>query len=482
MLENNTWELRELPEGVKPLDCKWDYKVKRDGTGNIERFKARLVAKGFKQQYGVDYNEVYAPVIKHGTLRMLLSTIAMEDLELHHLDIKTAFLNGELEEEIWMQQPPGYEEGGPNVACYLRRSLYGLKQAPRAWYSRLKKELEKLGFLASTSDPSLYILKRGKTNTFILVYVDDLLIASQALTAVEYVKAAVTKIFTVRDLGEAAYFLGMTIHRNRTAKTLVLKQEKYVKELLKEHDMETAKPTTTPFQAGIKLSREGKPIDPACPYRKLVGELLYLSVCTRPDIALSVGALARYAAEPRAEHWTAAKRVLRYIKGTAGYGLTFGGKRGLVGYCDADYAGDIDTRRSTTGYVFILNGGAVSWGSRLQPTVAASTCEAEYMAAAHAAKEALWMRKIIQDLELNLDRCIDISVDNQGAIKLLKHPIASARSKHIDVLHHFGRERAARGEVKFEFVPTGQMVADAMTKALPKGKFEFCREQMGVKA
>ena len=207
---------------------------------------------------------------------------------------------------------------------------------------------------------------------------------------------------------------------------------------------------------------------------------MYLSICTRPDIAQAVGALARYMAQPTTAHWTAAKTVLRYLAGTADFGITFGsGTPGLDVYCDADYAGDIDTRRSTTAYVFNLNGGAITWASRLQPTVAASTTEAEYMAAAATVKEALWLRKLLRDLSLDIT-CITIKADSQSAIKLLKNPIVSNRSKHIDVVHHFARERVARNEVTFEYISTDNMVADSLTKPVPTTKFKFCRDSMGI--
>jgi hypothetical protein len=230
----------------------------------------------------------------------------------------------------------------------------------------------------------------------------------------------------------------------------------------------------------VKLKKESAQLlEPDNRYSELVGALLYVSVSTRPDIAQSVGALARYCAAPAVEHWEAAKSVLKYLNSTRDVGITYSGGSGLQGYSDSDYAGDEDSRRSTTGYVYILNGGAISWSSRFQPTVAASTTEAEYMAASSAVKEALWLRILLPQLGIDLGG-VPIYGDNQGSLQLLKNPIASARSKHIDVHHHFARERVARGEVKFQYISTQLMVADCLTKALPVSKFEFCRKGMGL--
>jgi hypothetical protein len=480
---NKTWELKELPDGVKTIPVKWVYKLKRDTTGNIERFKARLVAKGYKQREGVDFDEVYAPVSKHASLRALLAITAAQDLELHALDIKTAFLNGELEEDVYLDQPPGYKEGGRNMVAHLRRALYGLRQAPRTWHLRLKEELESMGFKASDADPGLFTFDHKSGRIHLLVYVDDLLIAAHSLDGINYVKSKVCGAFDTRDLGEAKAFLGMSIVRDRFNKTIHLAQGAMVKELLDKYGVADAKPKGVPLSPSIQLSLGcGEPLDTTVyAYSTLIGSLLYLSVCTRPDIAYSVGALAKYMAKPTMAHWTAAKGVLRYLKGTADFGIKFGGGFGVVlGYCDSDFAGDVDTRRSTTGYVYLLHGGAISWSSRRQATVAASTTEAEYMAAAAATKEAVWLRRLLGDLGI-VANTVGIKADNQSAIKLTKNPIASARSKHIDVLYHFARERVARKEVEFEYISTSEMVADALTKAVPEAKFNYCREHMGVR-
>ena len=482
LLGNNTWTLETPPPGIKPIPVKWVYKIKRNADGSIERFKARLVAKGFMQREGVDFNEVFAPTGKHTTLRTLLAIVVRDNLELHHMDVKTAFLNGVLEEDIYMRQPPGYEQGPPGTACHLHKAIYGLRQAPRAWHLKLKSVLESLGFITSEADPSLYILRDSDSNLYLLVYVDDLLLASRSSDTLKKIKSALMKEFDIKDLGEATYFLGMEFERDRAAGTLKLSQHKNALDLVTRYGLLECKPKSLPLSPSIKLAKDpDHPLDTTVHgYSELVGSLLYLSVCTRPDIAQAVGALARYMSAPGESHWQALKGVMRYLAGTLDCGIVYTADGGeIIGYCDADFAGDIDTRRSTTGYVFTLCGGAVSWSSRLQPTVAASTTEAEYMAAAHATKEALWLRKLLTDFGITTT-VIKIMCDNQAAISLLKNPISSQRSKHIDVIHHFARERVLRGETTFVYIQTAKMIADCMTKAVPEDKFKFCRNGMGV--
>jgi ribonuclease HI len=313
--------------------------------------------------------------------------------------------------------------------------------------------------------------------------VDDILVIGSDPTELKTIKHDVMTAFDARELGEATDFLGMDIIRNRAERTIMLAQSRLTAELLTKYNMIEAKSVRTPLSAATKLTSDGEPLDlNTYGYSQLVGSLMYLSICTRPDLSQAVGALARYMANPTITHWQTAKHVLRYLSGTANCGINFGGtSSGLKVYCDADYAGDIDTRRSTTGYVFILNGGAITWSSRLQQTVAASTTEAEYMAAAGAIKEALWLRKLLADLQLHMDT-IEINADNQSAIKLLKNPVFSVRSKHIDVVYHFGRERVVRKEVSFQYIKTESTVADTLTKPVPTAKFDFCRAAMGITA
>ena len=438
------------------------------------------MVQGFHQREGIDYDEVFAPVSKYSTLRTLLGIAASRNLEVHQLDIKTAFLNGNLEETVYTAQPPGYEQGAPGIACRLRKALYGLKQAPRAWHRTLKAELESMGYTESAADPGLFI-KPSSPPVYLLIYVDDILVVSGDTSALIATKNQIATAFDARDLGPSTYFLGMDILRDPSTGSIKIAQTRHTADLLTRFDMLNAKPLDTPSSAACKLTADGEPLDTKLhPYSTLVGSLMYLASCTRPDIAQAVGALARFMAKPTTAHWTAAKHILRYLAGTSNYGIVFNaGDPILDVYCDANYAGCIDTRRSTTGYLFTLNGGAITWSSRLQVTVAASTTEAEYMAAAATVKEALWLRKLLTDLGIDA-ACIDIKSDSQSAIALLKNPVVFLRSKHIDVIHHFARERVARGEVNFTYIPTGSMAADCLTKPVPTAKFKFCCTAMGL--
>jgi transposase InsO family protein len=505
--ENGTWTLSKVPANVRPVPNKWVFRIKTDQHGRVTAYKARLVAKGFAQRWGVDFDQTYSPVCRTATIRTLLALVALHDWDIMQLDVTAAFLNGELDELIYMQQPPGFEQHGPDVACRLRKAIYGLKQAPKAWYDKISGQLRSLGFSVADADAGLFVLRHNGVPTYLIIHVDDMLVVGPQTAEVRRVKDLLGQAFKVKEVSGGTY-LGMEISRDRAARTLHIGQQKYVHELLQRFDMQNAKSSRTPVDPSVKLTKEVgegvSRIDPiSSRYMELVGCLMYLATHTRPDLSFAVGQLARFMQYATTQHMQAAKLVLRYLAGTASYGLRYGtasasggwevtGDCGnsvgaaadpqrFFGYADASYANDIDTRRSTTGFVFMLNGGAVSWSSKLQPTVAVSTTEAEYMATAAAIKEALWFRKLLDDLGEGLGaKGIELRMDNQGSMHILMHPSSSVRSKHIDVQYHFAREKVCSGEVKPVYVSTSEMVADCLTKALAPAKFEPCKASMGV--
>lgn len=372
--------------------------------------------------------------------------------------------------------------GGDDYACHLLHSIYGLKQSPRTWSDTLGSKLSEMGFTASLADPALWVRQEEDgTRSYTLVYVDDLLMAAPTRAAIDGIISGLRTSFEAKDMGEPKFFLGMTVERDRDNKTIALGKRRHVADLLEQYGMTEAAPLKTPLPTSIKLRAAGQPLDTAkYPYLALVGSLLYLAGGTRPDITQPVGALTRYGAAPTAAHWDAAKHVLRYLRGTQDYKLHLGGSSELVltGYCDADFAGCPDTRRSTTAYIFTLNGGAVSWCSRMQKTIAASTTESEYVAQSEAAREALWLRKLLMDLGATVGT-IEIKTDSQSALKLL-NPIISQRSKHIDVCHHFTRERIANGELSYSYLATSDMPADALAKSLAESALAKHRLAMGL--
>ena len=479
---NGTWRLERPPPGARVLPCRWVYKVKITADGDVERYKARLVAKGYAQREGVDYGELFAPTSRGTSLRAMLAIAAAEGLVVHQLDVTTAFLNGELKEELWMEQPPGYETEDKSLACRLLKSIYGLKQAPRCWYEKLTTEFAKLGLYPSKSDPAMFIKTDERGMLVAIVHVDDTLVASKDLKLIEIVKKAIAKCFKVRDLGEAHVYLGMEIQRKENEE-VVLSQQRYVEDLLRQYNMVDAKPRAIPLPVGMKVvpNKDTNILPDPTVYRALVGKLNYLAVNTRPDISYALSVLSRSMAKPTKSALNLAFGVLRYLSGTRSLGLRYGGTGAaeLRGFSDSDWAGDPTTRRSTSGYVFLLNGGAISWSSQLQKTVAVSSVEAEYQALSASVREALWLRKLAEDLGFASD-VINISVDSLGALSLGNNPITSARSKHIDVQHHVVRERVMRKEVNLEYCPTEFMVADIFTKPLGVAKFVWCREALGL--
>ena len=471
----------EHPRGRKVVDCKWVFKVKRGPDGEITRYKARLVARGFTQVAGINYTETFAPVAKFTSIRMLLALAARDDLELHQMDVKTAFLNGDLDEEIYMHLPPGFRKA--NVVWKLKKGLYGLKQASRQWYNKIRTEFEKLGFKRCHSDHGIFYRSANGIRIIIAIYVDDLLLFSDSLKAIKNVKFELNKRFEMTDLGEARWILGMEVKRDRKKRTLNISQRQYVMDILERHGMADCRSVSTPMVPNLSLMKLSAPEMDVTTYQSAVGSLMYAMIGTRPDLAHAVGVLSQFAANPGTEHWNALKRVFRYLRGTQDMSLVFGSgnTKLLTGYADADWAADKNDRRSLTGYVFLMSGGAISWSSRKQHSTAQSSTEAEYMAGAHAAKEAAWIRIFLSEIGEAQSSPTHLMMDNQSAMALAKNPEFHSRTKHIDVHYHFLREKIAEEDLALDFIPTGEQIADVLTKGLPKQKFEVFVSGMGLR-
>ena len=488
LMSNQTWELTELPPGKKALHNKWVYRIKEEHDGN-KRYKARLVVKGFQQKEGVDYNEIFSPVLKLTTIRLVLKIVAAENLHLEQLDVKTAFLHGDLEEELYMRQPEGFiKEDRKNLVCRLKKSLYGLKQAPRQWYTKFDSFMSSHGFTRCQADHCCYFKKFDNNFIILLLYVDDMLVAGSNMQEIVNLKQKLSKQFEMKDLGAAKQILGMRIKRDTNSRTLLLSQDKYIDKVLSRFNMQNAKVVSTPLGVHFRLSKEQSPKTEEeraymakVPYASAIGSLMYVMVCTRPDIAQAVGAVSRYMNNPGKLHWEAVKWILRYLRGTTSKALCFkGGDTILTGYVDADLAGNVDIRRSTTGYVYTLGGTAVSWGSQLQKIVALSTTEAEYVAVTEASKEMVWLQSFLEELGKKQEDNV-LYCDSQSAIHLAKNPSFHSRTKHIQLQYHFIRSLLEDGILKLEKISGAQNPADMLTKTVTIDKLKLCSASVGLK-
>jgi len=479
---NGTYTLVPLPKGSVALPSKWVFDVKTTSDGKLDRHKARLVALGCRQIEGVDYQEVFSPVSKATTLRALCAMIATPGWYAHHLDVKTAFLNGVVEELVYVRQPEGFvDSDSPHLVWQLHKALYGLKQAPRAWHKALTQVLSRLGFDTAVSDPALFLLGSEATQVVLLAYVDDFLIAGPSQSHVLTVRDSISSTFECRDLGEVKQFISWRI--DLAPGQVTISQPKLVAQLLQAFPDLPTTPASTPMSTSVKLTKDkdSPALHPdAFPYSSVVGTLIYLAISTRPDIMFAVNTLARYMARPTALHWKALLHLLRYLQGTPNLGIMYkAAPSEFTAYSDASFASDLDSRRSVTAWVFSINGAPVSWNSQLQKTVATSTAESEYMAASSAVKEALWISKLYADLGMHAP-VPTIRCDNQATLAMVKNPVISERSKHIDTVHHFMRERVARQQVAFSFVPTKEQHADILTKPLSKEVFTTLRDHLGM--
>eukprot|EP00253_Pinus_taeda_P031978 PITA_31978 len=446
---NKTWDLVELPKGKEVIGVKWVYKTMCNAKGKIERYKARLVVKGYKQQYGRDYEETFALVARMET--------------------------------VYIEQPLDYEKKGQErKVCRLKKALYGLKQAPRAWYSRIDSYLLENEFAKCEGEPTVYIKEKDGKLLIVVLYVDDVIFSGNDDYLIEDFKTVMKEEFEMTDMGLLRYFLGIEVDQNENG--IFISQARYVNEVLGRFNMQECKVAITPMIMGLKLSKEdnNKDFDPIL-YKSIVGNLMYLTT-TRSDIMFAVSLISRFMERPKEAHWQAAKRILRYVKGTKRFGIlyNFSESSDLVGYTDSDWVGSVDDWKSTSGYVFHMGSGEISWASKKQPIVALSIAEAEYVAATAAACQAVWMRRMLRSLCQEQANATIIFCDNSSAIALSKNSVFHKRTKHIDTRFHYIRELVRNGEIILQHCSTQEQVADILTKPLDQKSFEFLRKRLGM--
>ena len=474
--ESETFTLTELPEGRKAVGGRWVYTIKEDSQGS-KIHKARYVAKGFSQIKGIDYNETFAPTPNVASIRMLMQVAAQYDLILHQCDYKSAYLNAPIDEEIYMEQPEGFEvkgENGERLVCKLHKSLYGLKQSGRNWNNLLHSILVENGFIQSQSDNCVYTKFTENETIILLKWVDDVTIAANNENVMCKTKKILQNRFKMKDLGEISHFLGIEFEQGPGY--VKMNQKRYIQKVLERFNMTDCKPRATPSEQKMDWSCDSNPADER-KYREAVGSLIYLMMCTRPDICWIITKLSQHLSNPLECHWLAVKHVFRYLKGTIDHELVYrksGEDLSVIGYSDADWASNPDDRRSISGYCFSLTpkGPLISWKSRKQTSVALSSCEAEYMALASAVQESLYLIQIMKDIDKRYQsNPALIFEDNQGTIALANNPVSRQKSKHIDIKYHFIRSELKNGKFVMKYCPTHDMLADIMTK--PSTKFQL---------
>uniref|UniRef100_A0A2N9IYW1 Integrase catalytic domain-containing protein n=1 Tax=Fagus sylvatica TaxID=28930 RepID=A0A2N9IYW1_FAGSY len=446
LLKTGTWDLVDLPAGKSAIGCKWVYKIKTRSDGTVDRYKARLVAKGFTQEYGIDYEETFALVARLSSVRTLIAVSASRHWPLFQMDVKNAFLNGELTEEVYMQLPSGFSQplGFSPKVCRLRRALYGLKQAPRAWFAKFSSTISQHGFSASSYDSALFFRCSDHGITLLLLYVDDIIITGDDVQGIQDLKRFLGQHFEMKDLGPLSYFLGLEV--SSSSDGYYLTQAKYTSDLISRAGITDSKIVDTSIEYNNRLNtHDGEPLPDATLYRQLVGSLVYLTV-TRPDISYAVHIVSQFMAAPRSLHYAAA-------------------------YFDADWAGDPTDHRSTIGYCFLLGDSLISWRSKKQSVVACSSTEAEYRALADTTAELLWLRWLLQDLGIDCSTTVPIHCDNRSAIQIAHNDVFHERTKHIEIDCHFVRHHLLQGTLQLRSVSSQDQLADIFTKPMPPGRF-----------
>eukprot|EP00253_Pinus_taeda_P009146 PITA_09146 len=432
--KNNTWELVPRPNDKNVIGTKWIFKSKLNENGDVIRNKARLVCKGYAQQEGIEFEETFAPVARLEAIRMFLALSSFQKFKVYQMDVKSAFLNRDLEEEVYIEQPDGFILGNdPKLVCRLRKALCGLKQAPRAWYYHLDKYLHQQGFLKGSADSNLYIKIDNDKLLILVVYVDDIIFGCNEEAMSQKFAFVMQKEFEMSMLGCS----------------------------LNANDESTTKHQPT--------------------YRSMIGSLIYLKG-TRLDIMHAVGIVGRFQANPKEAHLQAVKRIFKYLQGTQNYGLWYPRDTDLTlhAYTDVDLVGRMDDRKSTSGGASFMGSRLVSWCSKKQSLIALSIAEAEYVAATSCCTQLLWMMQTLQDFQITCTPPISILCDNTSAISISKNPFMHSKTNHIPIKYHFLREQVLEQKVKLEYVPSKEHVADILTKPLPRETFEYLRQKLGV--
>jgi hypothetical protein len=481
-----------LPAGFKTLDTKIVLKLKEpEGTSNIRRFKARLCARGFRQEEGKDFEFTFAPVATYHALRLFLSIMASLDCEIHTVDVKTAFLHSALKETIFISIPDGYPNATAlkkkGLVIQLLKCLYGLKQSPMEWNGDLDEFLKSLGFVPCQTEPCVYV--HASRKQYLLVYVDDIIIATKSDLEVTLLKKTINERFPISDKGPIAKFLNIDINRDRSLKEISLCQSSKISNLLNderlcEEDLKIIRiPSKLPAQPNnnLKANMESDVVNK--PYRGILGQALHIAITCRPDIMTAVSMCGRYANNPSTEHWKALLRILSYLTGTKDYDLKLGGNLStmeLFAFADSDWAGDLDERKSRSGYIILLHKSPIIWSSKLQVSVALSSTEAEYVALSLSARDVIWLRNLLHELGFCQKTPTKIYEDNQSCIKIAISRKQLPGTKHIDIRHHFIRQQINNGNICLESIGTNNMIADCLTKVLPVESFRRHIMAMGI--
>ncbi|GJX85299.1 retrovirus-related pol polyprotein from transposon TNT 1-94 [Tanacetum coccineum] len=480
MLE--VWELVPPPDKAFVISLKWIYKVKLDELGGILKNKARLVARGYRQEEGIDFEESFAPVARLEAIRIFLAFAAHMNMVIYQMDVKTAFLNGNLREEVYVSQPDGFvDPDKPNHVYKLKKALYGLKQAPRAWYDMLSSFLISNDFSKGSVDPTLFIRREGNDLILVQIYVDDIIFAASTPELCDLFAKIMCSKFKMSMMGKISFFLGLQI--SQSPRGIFINQSKYALESLKKYGYESCDPVDTPMVEKSKLDedKEGKAVDPSH-YRGMIGTLLYLTA-SRPDLQFAICMCARYQARPTEKHLNAVKRIFRYLKGTVRRGLWYSKDSSFVltTFADADHASCQDTRCSTSGSIQLLGDRLVSWSSKRQKSPAISSMEAEYISLSGCCAQVLWMRSQITDYGYGFNK-IPMYCDNKSAIALCCNNVQHSRSKHIHIRFHFIKEHVENGVIELYFVNTEYQLADIFTKALGRERIEFLINKLGMRS